>query len=89
MVHQITDALNNHPTIVFAAMLWGMGFLLKLLQRRCILLRCARFIELRLQEVHHLVKANISAANGRQQLIQFVKVVARQQVFFRLFDADT
>lgn len=62
--------------------------MLQLLQRGGILLGGARFVELRLQEVDHLVKANIAAADSRQQFIQFIKVVARQQMFLGILQAD-
>lgn len=63
-------------------------FLLKLFQRRCILLLRTRLIELRLQEIHHLIKTDIAAAYRRQQLFQLIKVVARQQMFLGLFQAN-
>jgi hypothetical protein len=87
VVHQIAHPFHHYPAIVFAALLRRVGFLLQLLQRRRVLLFRARLIELRLQEVDHLVETNIAAANGRQQLIQLVEVVARQQLF-GLFQAD-
>ncbi|MOA07673.1 hypothetical protein D3C78_1273820 [compost metagenome] len=88
VVHQIADALNHYAAIVFAAMWRRVGFLLKLFQRSRILFSRARLIELRLQEIHHLVETNIAPANSRQQLIHFVEVVARQQVFFCFFQVD-
>ena len=65
MVHQIADAFHHHAAIVFAALLRCVGFLLQLFQRRRILLCRTWLVELRLQEIHHLVETNIAAANGR------------------------
>ena len=88
VVHQVAHALHHDATVVFAAILRRPGFLLQLFQRRRILLFGARLIKLRLQEVDHLVKADISAANGRQQLIQLIEVVARQQMLLCLLEAN-
>ena len=88
VVHQITHAFYHHAAVIFAAILRRIGFLLQLLERCRVLLGGAWFIELRLQEVDHLVEANVAAANGRQQLFNVVKVVARQQVFFGFLEAD-
>ena len=87
VVHQITHPFHHNAAIVFAALLWRIGFLLQLLQRRRILLCRAWLVELRLQEVHHLIKTDITAANRRQQFIQLVEVVTRQQEFLGLFQA--
>lgn len=65
MVHEVTHPFNHHAAIVLAALLRSVGFLLELFQRRRILLRCAWLVELRLQEVHHLVQADIAATNRR------------------------
>ena len=88
VVHQIADAFHHHATIVFAAILRSIGFLLQLLKCRRILLRRAGLIKLRLQEINHLVEANIAAANRRQQFVLLIKVVARQQILFRILQAD-
>lgn len=88
MVHQITHAFYHHAPVVFTTILRRVCFLLKLFQRRCILLLCTRLIELRLQEIHHLIKTDITAAYRRQQLFQLIKVVARQQMFLGLFQAN-
>ncbi len=89
MVHQITNALDHHAAIITGATpLRRIGFLLQLAQRRGVLLLCAGLVKLRLKEIHHLVKANIAPANRRQQLVDFIEVVARQQVFFGFFQAD-
>ena len=88
VMHQITDAFYHHAAVVFAAVLRRIGLLLKLFQRGSILFGGAWLIELRLQEVHHLVEANITAANGRQQLFHVVKVIARQQVLLGFLEAD-
>lgn len=66
MVHQVAYPFHHHPAIILGAVLWGVGFLLQLLQRGRILLSGARFIELRLQEIDHLVETDIAAANGSQ-----------------------
>ena len=65
MVHQIAHSLDHYAAIVFTALLRGVGFLLQLLQRRRVLLFRAWLIELRLQEVNHLIETNIAAANCR------------------------
>lgn len=65
MVHEVTHPFNHHAAIVLAALLRSVGFLLELFQRCRILLRCAWLVELRLQEVHHLVQADIAATNRR------------------------
>ena len=65
VVHQVTDTFDHHAAVVFAALLRRVGFLLQLLRRRRVLLFRAWLIELRLQEVHHLVQTNITAANRR------------------------
>ncbi len=65
-----------------------MGFLLQLLQRGRILLGGARFIELRPAGVDHLVETDIATADGGQQFIELVEVIARQQVLFRILQAD-
>jgi hypothetical protein len=65
VVHQIAHAFHHHAAVVFAALLRRVGFLLKLFQRGRILLFRAWLIELRLQEIHHLIQTDIAAANGR------------------------
>lgn len=65
VMHQVTYAFNHHAAVVFAALLRRIGFLLQLLQRRRVLLCRAWLIELRLQEVHHLIQTDITAANRR------------------------
>lgn len=64
------------------------SFLLKLLQRGGVLLFGTRLIKLRLQEVHHLIETDIPATNRRQQLVDIIEVVTRQQMFFCFFQAD-
>ena len=65
VVHQIAHSLDHYAAIIFTALLRGVGFLLQLLQRRRVLLFRAWLIELRLQEVNHLIETNIAAANCR------------------------
>lgn len=65
VVHQVTHPFNHHAAIVLAALLRSIGFLLELFQGCRILLCRAWLVELRLQEVHHLVQADITAANRR------------------------
>lgn len=88
MVHQVAYPFHHYPAIVLGAILRRVGFLLQLLQRGRILLGGARFIELRLQEVDHLVETDIATADGGQQFIELVEVIARQQVLFRILQAD-
>lgn len=88
MVHQIANTFDHHPAIIFTALLRSMGFLLKLFQRGGILFCCAWLIELRLQEIDHLVNANIATTDGRQQFIQLVEVVTRKQLLFSFFQAN-
>lgn len=61
------------------------SFLLKLLQRGGVLLFGTRLIKLRLQEVHHLIETDIPATNRRQQLVDIIEVVTRQQMFSASF----
>ena len=88
VVHQVTYPFHHDTTVVFTATLRCVRFLLKLFQRGGILFGSAWLIKLRLQEVHHLVEADVSSANRRQQFIQLIETVARQQMFFRFFQAD-
>ena len=88
MVHQVTDTFNHHTTVIFTAVLRRVAFLLKLFQRGGVLLFGTRLIKLRLQEVHHLIETDIPATNRRQQLVDIIEVVTRQQMFFCFFQAD-
>ncbi len=63
------------------------SFLLKLFQRGGVLLG-TRLIKLRLQKSHHLIETDIPATNRRQQLVDIIEVVTRQQMFFCFFQAD-
>lgn len=74
MVHQVAYPFYHYPAIVLGAILRRVGFLLQLLQRGRILLGGARFIELRLQEVDHLVETDIATADGGQQFMSSLKL---------------
>lgn len=78
VVHQVADPFDHHASVIFTPVLRRIRFLLKLFQRRCVLFRRARFIELRLQEIHHLIQTDIAAANRREQFFHLVKVITRQ-----------
>lgn len=88
MVHQVTNTFNHYTTVIFTAVLRRVAFLLKLFQRGGVLLFGTRLIKLRLQEVHHLIETDIPATNRRQQLVDIIEVVTRQQMFFCFFQAD-
>ena len=61
------------------------SFLLKLFQRGGVLPFGTRLIKLRLQEVHHLIETDIPATTRRQQLVDIIEVVTRQQMFSASF----
>ena len=88
MVHSGYLPFHHHTTVVFTTTLRCLRFLLKLFQCGGILFGSAWLIKLRLQEVHHLVEADVSPTNRRQQLVDIIEVVTRQQMFFCFFQAD-
>ncbi|CAH0294241.1 hypothetical protein SRABI106_03593 [Rahnella aquatilis] len=88
VVHQITDTFNHHAAIVFGTGRWRCGFLRQLAQSFFIQLFRTRLFQLRLQEVHHLIQTDIAVTDCGQHFIQRVDVVARQQQFLGIFDAD-
>ena len=88
MVHQVAHPSTTTRPLSLAGALRRMAFLRQLAQRFAIFLLRARLIQLRLQEINHLIKTNITAANRRQQLVKRGDVIARQQQLFRLFQAD-
>lgn len=77
VVHRTTYPFHHHTTVVFMMALRCLYFLLKLFRRGDILLGNTWLAKLRLQEVHHLVEANASSVNHRQQLVQLIEAVVR------------
>src|SRR5471030_882182 len=90
VMHQIAYAFDHHAAIVFPAVTLRCrcGLLRQLAQRFFVQLLCTRFFQLRLQEVDHLIKADIAIANRSQNFVQRIHVVARQQQFLSILEAD-